>query len=128
MSKVSQELGNTFTIFSPLKFFIHTQILNICNSKCCSQTDKFIFIQACSDPHRPLLDPKADLTVISLLQSCDLRWVGSAFDGRGATKNDWLLLKRITKPLCSSKKRPRKLRSGKSLKLDSTDRSNLIIN
>jgi len=61
-------------------------------------------------------------------KACDLRWVGSAFDGRGATKNDWLLLKRITKPLCSSKKRPRKLRSGKSLKLDSTDRSNLIIN
>merc|ERR1712106_679343 len=46
-------------------------------------------------------------------KSCDLRWVGSAFDGRGATKSDWLLLNRISKELCSgsSKKRPRKLRS-----------------
>ena len=47
--------------------------------------------------------------------TCDLRWVGSAFDGRGATARDWELLRRITRPLCRQDKRPRKLRNGKSL-------------
>ena len=61
-------------------------------------------------------------------QSCDLRCVGSAFDGRGATKNDWLLLNRISSQLCSSKKRPRKLRNGKAIKFDTKDRFNIIIN
>ena len=64
-----------------------------------------------------------------IFQSCDLRWVGSAFDGRGATKNDWELLNRISRNLCSSnKKRPRKLRNGKSLNLDSDNRFSVIIN
>lgn len=56
-------------------------------------------------------------------KSCDLRWVGAAFDGRGASPNDWLLLKRVTRNMCSNKsnRRPRK---GKSLGFDEPTDSN----
>ena len=52
-----------------------------------------------------------------LTKSCDLRWVGAAFDGRGASPTDWLLLRRVTRNMCSNKsnRRPRK---GKSLGFD----------
>ena len=58
-----------------------------------------------------------------LTKSCDLRWVGAAFDGRGASTNDWLLLRRVTRPMCSNKsnRRPRK---GKSLGFDEPKNSN----
>ena len=65
-------------------------------------------------------------------QDCDLRWVGAAFDGRGASSTDWLLLRRVTKDMCSSRKSPRKLRSGKSLDFseedEEDDRYRLIMN
>ena len=65
-------------------------------------------------------------------QDCDLRWVGAAFDGRGASSTDWLLLRRVTKDMCSSRKSPRKLRSGKSLDFSEEDeedgRYRLIMN
>ena len=53
----------------------------------------------------------------ALFQNCDLRWVGAAFDGRGASSNDWLLLKRVTKDMCSNRS-PRKFRSGKALNFE----------
>ena len=58
-----------------------------------------------------------------LTKSCDLRWVGAAFDGRGASPNDWLLLRRVTRNMCSNKfnRRPRK---GKSLGFDEPTDSN----
>ena len=49
-----------------------------------------------------------------------MRWVGAAFDGRGASSNDWLLLKRVTKDMCSNRS-PRKFRSGKSLNFEDDD-------
>ena len=58
----------------------------------------------------------------------DLRWVGAAFDGRGASKNDWLLLKRISRNMCSSRKTPRRLRGGRKLRLESDDKYKMIIN
>jgi len=65
-------------------------------------------------------------------KDCDLRWVGAAFDGRGASSTDWLLLRRVTKDMCSSRKSPRKLRSGKSLDFseedEEDDRYRLIMN
>ena len=70
-----------------------------------------------------------------LTKSCDLKWVGAAFDGRGASPTDWLLLKRVTKEMCSNKtnRRPRK---GKTLNFDehkdstddSDDKFRLILN
>jgi len=56
-------------------------------------------------------------TMRSKSKNCDLRWVGAAFDGRGASSNDWLLLKRVTKDMCSNRS-PRKFRSGKSLNFE----------
>ena len=52
-----------------------------------------------------------------LTKSCDLRWVGAAFDGRGASPTDWLLLRRVTKDMCSNKSN-RRPRNGKSLGFD----------
>ena len=70
--------------------------------------------------------------IIILFQSCDLKWVGAAFDGRGASPNDWLLLRRVTKDMCNNRKQPRRLRNGKSLKLDnqssSDDKFTMIMN
>ena len=58
--------------------------------------------------------------------------MGAAFDGRGASSTDWLLLRRVTKDMCSSRKSPRKLRSGKSLDFSEEDaeddRYRLIMN
>ena len=59
-------------------------------------------------------------------QNCDLRWVGAAFDGRGASSNDWLLLKRVTKDMCSNRS-PRKFRAGKSLNFDEDNDENEAI-
>ena len=61
------------------------------------------------------------------LQNCDLRWVGAAFDGRGASKNDWLLLKRISRTMCSSGKTPRRLREGRKLE-EGDEKYQMIIN
>ena len=70
--------------------------------------------------------------ILLYYQDCDLRWVGAAFDGRGASSTDWLLLRRVTKDMCSSRKSPRKLRSGKSLDFseedEEDDRYRLIMN
>ena len=67
-------------------------------------------------------------TMSAKSDKCDLRWVGAAFDGRGASKNDWLLLRRISRNMCSSRKTPRRLRGGRKLRLESDDKYKMIIN
>lgn len=62
------------------------------------------------------------------MQKCDLRWVGAAFDGRGASKNDWLLLKRVSKTMCGNGKRPRRLREGRTLESEKEEKYHMIIN
>ena len=78
------------------------------------------------------MNPEQSYFHIFYYQDCDLRWVGAAFDGRGASSTDWLLLRRVTKDMCSSRKSPRKLRSGKSLDFseedEEDDRYRLIMN
>ena len=46
-------------------------------------------------------------------QGCDLRWVGAAFDGRGASPNDWLLLSRVADKMCNNKTKANKKIFGK---------------
>jgi len=64
---------------------------------------------------------KGNWTMTSKSSSCKLSWLGNASHGKGATANDWELLKRITRDLCQRRNRPKKGRKGKSHDLVSYD-------
>ena len=46
--------------------------------------------------------------------------MGAAFDGRGASPNDWLLLSRVAENMCSNKNKT-KIKHGKSLTFGDTE-------
>ena len=46
--------------------------------------------------------------------------MGAAFDGRGASPNDWLLLSRVAENMCSDKNKDKK-KNGKSLIFGDTE-------